>query len=573
MLSPRPACSQVAPAGSLRPAAETPLYRTVPLTSYTGIEYQPALSADGKQLAFAWRGEPPDRLGIYVKLVNGGAPPLRISPAGKAGGYPTWSPDGARVAYVRPDSGETDILVAPALGGPERRVARYHGSQSAISWSPDGKWIAASVPDATGSRSLQLASIEAGEFQSITHAPAGMQDISPRFSPDGTAVAFVRITGTFNSLPFWVRIGPGGIPAGAPRQIGSRHWYAYSLDWFPDGKSIVLPVVAGAVRQYWKLPIAGGNPVRLPLEFQDDVTTASPGIIALRGTRLVTAVFNSQNDIGRLEWDDTAGKFQPAGFFNSSRTDEEPQVSPNGQWVVLSSTRSGSRELWRAKPDGSQALLLTSLPDLRIGSPRWSFDSQWIAFDAGVEGTTQIYVIGAEGGKARQVTSGPDGHTRPSFSSDGKWIYFSAGRGQRVERIPFGGGAAEAVTTHGSEAFESPDGRWLYYAQLGVAVAGGIFRMPAGGGAEQLIIRDPRVTAWELAGNHVYVGITPAEDSEHILRIDPDSGKREEIYRFPAEARRFGFATSLTVSRDERTIYHAGEKRAEADILLIENFR
>ena len=67
--------------------------------------------------------------------------------------------------------------------------------------------------------------------------------------------------------------------------------------------------------------------------------------------------------------------------------------------------------------------------------------------------------------------------------------------------------------------------------------------------------------------------MAPAADSEHILRIDPDSGKREEIYRFPAEARRFGFATSLTVSRDERTIYHAGEKRAEADILLIENFR
>lgn len=82
--------------------------------------------------------------------------------------------------------------------------------------------------------------------------------------------------------------------------------------------------------------------------------------------------------------DDTARKFQPAGFFNSSRTDEEMQVSPNGQWVVLSSTRSGSREIWRANRDGSQALLLTALPDLRIGSPRWSFDSQWIAFDAGV---------------------------------------------------------------------------------------------------------------------------------------------------------------------------------------------
>ena len=110
-----------------RPAPEIPLYRFTPLTSFTGMEQQPALSADGKQLAFAWLGEPPDLQGVYVKLVAEGAQPLRISPTGKASGYPAWSPDGTRVAYVRPGGDGTDILVTPALGGPERRIAHYPG--------------------------------------------------------------------------------------------------------------------------------------------------------------------------------------------------------------------------------------------------------------------------------------------------------------------------------------------------------------------------------------------------------------------------------------------------------------
>jgi Tol biopolymer transport system component len=558
----------------LRPVPEIPLYQFTPLTSFTGIEAQPALSADGKQLAFAWSGEPPDRQGVYVKLVGGGAQPLRISPAGKAGAYPTWSPDGSRVAYVRQSGAEAEILVAPALGGPERRIAHYPGFASSISWSPDGRWIVTSVAEAGAGRnaSLQLVSLETGELHRLTRAPAGAGDISARFSPDGTAVAFLRNTSSFSSVPFRVRVRRDGTPAGEPRQIGTRHWYSYTVDWFPDGKSLLMAAISGATGEYWKLPIGGGTPARLPLEFPIDEPITSPSGISLRGTRLAVVVYSIQEDIGRLDWNDTARRFQPAEFYNSSRNDQELQVSPNGQWVVFSSTRSGSREIWRANRDGSEALLLTSIPDRRVGSPRWSFDNQWIAFDANQEGNTQIFVVSADGGKARQITSDGGNHSRPSFSSDGKWIYGNAGsQSPGIRRFPFAGGKAEQVTSHGYEAFESPGGRWLYYAEYGVA--GGIFRVPSGGGPEQLILREPRAVAWALGGNHVYVGMAPGADSEYILRIDPDSGRREEVYRFPPEARRFSSSSPLAVSPDERTIYHDGSKRNEADILLVDNFR
>ena len=127
------------------------------------------------------------------------------------------------------------------------------------------------------------------------------------------------------------------------------------------------------------------------------------------------------------------------------------------------------------------------------------------------------------------------------------------------------------MTKTGFEPFFSPDGKWLYYIPQDFAA--GISRMPAGGGPESLVFRDPDLGAWAVAGKHVYAGLSPANGPCSILRIDPESGRREEIYRFPAGVSRFTFATSLAVSPDEKTIYHAGSKRTEGDIVLVDHFQ
>ncbi len=80
---------------------------------------------------------------------------------GKANAFPTWSPDATRVGYVRRDSDGTDILVVPALGGPERRIAHYAGKGIFHRAVPDGHGIAATVSEG-GAGSLQLVSLETG---------------------------------------------------------------------------------------------------------------------------------------------------------------------------------------------------------------------------------------------------------------------------------------------------------------------------------------------------------------------------------------------------------------------------
>src|SRR4029453_14307319 len=94
-----------------------------------------------------------------------------------------------------------------------------------------------------------------------------------------------------------------------------------------------------------------------------------------------------------------------------------------------------------------------------------------IAFDAqSKEGKWNIKVVDSGGGPPRQLTDGPFSSPVPSWSHDGKWIYFTSDRSGRFEiwRVSPEGGAAEQFTKEGGYvALESGDARTLYYTKSG----------------------------------------------------------------------------------------------------------
>ena len=74
---------------------------------------------------------------------------------------------------------------------------------------------------------------------------------------------------------------------------------------------------------------------------------------------------------------------------------------------------------------------------------RWSPTGEQIAFHSNPDGNGDIILVPAEGGKPRNLTSHPATDTFPTFSRDGRWVYFSSTRsGQsRIWKIPVSGGA------------------------------------------------------------------------------------------------------------------------------------
>jgi DNA-binding winged helix-turn-helix (wHTH) protein len=126
----------------------------VPLTTYPGIQLFPSFSPDGTRVAFS-EDEPGKRpSNIYVKMVGPGDP-VRLTKNPNGDFAPAWSLDGRSIAFLRAvDYVHASIIVMPALGGQERELARIrfdagtflgHWSWTVpppfLAWSADGKWL------------------------------------------------------------------------------------------------------------------------------------------------------------------------------------------------------------------------------------------------------------------------------------------------------------------------------------------------------------------------------------------------------------------------------------------------
>ncbi|MGA8030604.1 MAG: protein kinase [Bryobacteraceae bacterium] len=428
--------------------------KTIPFTSF-GSETSPAFSPDGKLIAFSWSGPNRDNWDIYVQQIGAGSP-LRLTTNPGLDTSPAFSPDGRYIAFTR---NAQALMLVPALGGAERKIATVYGNS--IDFSPDGKTLAvsdrASPAESIG---IFLISVETGEKRQLTYPKAATADLTPRFSPDGRIIAFDRdITAQLADLDTVpVNGGEAKRVAGDNRAIGG-------LAWIPDGRQIVYSSRrAGTPQELWIVnATTGGTPQALSVAGENAFSPA----IARIGNRLAYVRSNYDENIWRLDLggDTRHASGEPVKLIASTWLDNAPQYSPDGKKIAFGSDRSGSFEIWVSSADGSNPVQLTFLAG-HSGTPRWSPDSRRIAFDASVNGNADIYTIDAEGGTPRRLTTNPANDTAPSWSADGQWIYFASDRAGRSEiwREPADGGQQTQITHQGGyDARESPDGKVLYY--------------------------------------------------------------------------------------------------------------
>ena len=140
-----------------------------------------------------------------------------------------------------------------------------------------------------------------------------------------------------------------------------------------------------------------------------------------------------------------------SSFISSTAVEADPSYSSDGRRIAFASARSGVREIWTSNADGSRPVQLTLFGSAWSGTPRWSPDDRNIAFDSNISGRWNIYTIASERGKPVRLTPGKGSSIRPSWSHDGKWIYYCSPRtsGPQVLKIPAAGGAAVQVTKKG----------------------------------------------------------------------------------------------------------------------------
>ncbi|WP_222565597.1 winged helix-turn-helix domain-containing protein [Novilysobacter antarcticus] len=334
------------------------------ITSAPGFELAPTLSPGGGLVAYMAIPQGQRNISIMMQTTAPVAPRQLTFPEGMAeDSSPQWSPDARDIAFLRVTPGQDcRLMVVRATGRGERTVAACDpDKQPNFSWTPGGDGFILDGGDGPGLQVLDLAS---GELRPIEYdANPDRLDSSPRYSPDGQWIVFLR-----NSplADFW-RIPAAGGSAERLTRMGAEF---LGWDWLPDSSGLVYARRTEGVSHLFRFDIASGNHVELGVEDGEQPAVArdvASIAYVLRHPRFGIYRFSGSGEQigGRL--------------FASSGRDRVPSIAPDGRQLVFASDRAGPFGLWWGDVDdpGSLRMLEGIQPDSRQPAS-WSSDSKRI---------------------------------------------------------------------------------------------------------------------------------------------------------------------------------------------------
>jgi Tol biopolymer transport system component len=300
------------------------------------------------------------------------------------------------------------------------------------------------------------------------------------------------------------------------------------------------------------VPAAGDDP--------GDVT------ISRQGRHLVYAHQFGDEGIWRMC---LTGKRQgeSTSLISSTRNEDEARYSPDGKRIVFESNRTGNEEIWICNEDGSNPVQLTSFHKGWAGSPRWSPDGEKIAFDCNAAGNWDIYVINSRGGNPTRLTNSNANEVRPSWSRDGKSIYYGSNRTGRYQicKMSATGGAETQVTKNGSfAAFESVDGKDLYYSNIS-----GLWRIPVAGGSEVRLSESIYGDNFAPVQHGVYFIDWPQTFSTELTLKLLDT--RTHSIK-PVTTVLGPLGDEMSISPDEQSLLYGKMEHAGSELMIVDNF-
>jgi Tol biopolymer transport system component len=397
------------------------------LTSLAGQEYFPSLSPDGEFLVYS--GLTSGNSDIYLLRV-GGENALNLTEGSPEDDtQPALSPDGKQIAF-RSERQGGGIFVMGATGESVRRLTE-HGYNPA--WSPDGGEIVFAKEEGvydfpagrTQETQLWAIDLSTGSERSITSTDA----VQPSWSPHGHRIAYW-------SIPFfhdqsnksdsrqeagqrdiWTVSAAGGVA----RQVTNDPALDWNPVWSHDGKHLYFSSNRGGTLNLWRVAIdeRSGEVLGEPAA----VTTPSAWVghisISRDGRRIIYSSGVFGLDLYRVEFnpDTESVGGPPIPVVVDSRLPNAPDLSPDGQLVAFH--LAGIQEdIAIIGSNGAGFRKLTDDP-YKDRMPRWSPDGEQITFYSNRSGTYQIWSVHPDGRGLRQLTDGPAEIYYSVWSPDG----------------------------------------------------------------------------------------------------------------------------------------------------------
>lgn len=396
-----------------------PPWNLTRLTADPGLSDSPALSPDGKLVAYASdRGSDtgPD---LYVKQVAGGQP-IRLTSDSSGNTMPDFSPDGSKIVF-RSERDGGGIYEIPAFGGDVRLLAR--------------------------------------------------EGLNPKYSPDGSQVAYwVGDKGVAAAVPGSGTIWVVPVAGGPPQQVGRNFTAARHPVWSPDGKRLIVIGYTSAKAydastiDWWSIPLSGGEAVKTGLYEEMDrlglqvanltVSSDFPGPacwLAASNTVPFSTRTAQPFNLWEIGISPRTGKVDGAlRRLTAGAGDEvEPSCASGGALALTS--RQSTTDIWSLAFDLDRGrargvLERTTHGPANRGYPSLSSDGRYMAFSSDQSGQPNIWTRDVVSGKESVVSSSSLVQLYPVINPSGSRVVYSVfEKEKRVVYASAPGGAPEKL--------------------------------------------------------------------------------------------------------------------------------
>jgi eukaryotic-like serine/threonine-protein kinase len=520
-----------------RESPEVPqLGRRRPVTIDPGVEIDPALSPDGRFVAYV--AGPVGRTRLQVRQVEGGMPIHLVRDSGGRERFPYWSRDGQQILF----QSRRGIEVVPVLGGPSRLVIAAGGALPIPGpVAPDGAHFVYASHD-----SLFVAALEGQNRRLLT---IGRELHSFSWSTDGRWIAYVsgnvqyvssQVLGNIAESGIWVIAADGGTPV---RVVDDR-----SLNVSPawgTGRALYFVSNRDGGREVYRLELGRtGSPTRPPIRLTTGLSAHGISLSA-DGTRLAYSVFTETSNVWGIAIPAAGGPVsvsQARPLTAGNQTIEGFAISGDGRWLAFDSNRSGLQQVYRVPISGGAPEQVTR-DSVDAFRPSWSPDGLQLSYHSFRGGRRQVFLIDADGGAPTQVTSGADDRRTPEHSPDGRYLLVHANSyttpalqlltrtatGWSPPRpLPIVLGTDTVAPQSGVVGTWSPDSRFVACACAGLVV------IPVGGGQARRLATGPEggPVAWSDDGRTVYYLDRDSTGAMSVNAIPSAGGASRVVVRF-----------------------------------------
>ncbi|MBL8295030.1 MAG: PD40 domain-containing protein [Bryobacterales bacterium] len=566
-----------------KPSAQ---FRSIPVTSGPRAANNPSFSPDGSQIAFSSDMAEAGNLDIFIKGVDSGSV-LRLTSDPARDSHPVWSPDGKSIAFFRNwRYGGGAVYLVPVAGGPERKLR--NDSFPGLAWFPDGNHLAALHRESNlDPPAFLLIDPESLQSKPLTRPPAGWMDWNIAFSPDGARAAVGRCTSTLNCCDIYLAdVRPDRTLAEPFRRVTWLNQSIRGIAWSGDNSTVIFS--AGHYNDFKVLRLDTRRIEAGAKRLDGIVGSGRYPSIPLRGPaslkRIALVASTEDENMWVASLANISGQPVVAArqLSPSPRGDWGPMLSADGTRLVFASDRSGSHQVWVwsgshqvwvGPADGTYPHPITQFDSGIVQYPQFSPVSDDIAFaffdtknGADERG---IYTIRSDGTGLRRITGPNHQATEPSWSADGKWIYFSsqATGSWQIWKVAAAGGTPKQVTQFGGYRALESNGVLYYFSGVGVWSTG------VNGGTERKVLSLGLSLGQNVAWVPVRDGllfVPPAQPDSGTTALshwNAATGTIQPVARLPHPAiRRFSFFEKTSTVLYDRMDYESH------DIIVLENY-